>query len=142
MNTTLSGIYFELQPGIADSAAYQFELLDATPLISQHVQGRPYQLVSKNAEVLDVCAPVIFNGLIVGSIEKANFDWSTETINYQIFIQQPNYNLVTDNTLFWVESGIKFDLSADGISFKTGSLKKTADVVCDRCRGIMVDRKS
>ena len=124
LNTILSGIYFELQPGVGDTASYQFDLLDTPPLISQYVAGRRYHLYSKNAEVLDVGAPVIFKGVKVGSIEKANFDWLSETMYYQIFIEQPNYSLVTENTLFWVESGVELDLSADGISFKTGSLAK------------------
>ena len=124
LNTILSGIYFELQPGTTDSVSYQFELLDAPPLVAQYVAGRRYHLYSSNAEVLDVGAPVIFKGVKVGSIEKANFDWFSESMYYQIFIEQPNYNLVTVNTLFWVESGIEFDLSADGINIKTGSLAK------------------
>lgn len=124
LSTILSGIYFELQPGESKTLANQFKLLKDPPLVSQNVKGRRYQLSSSNAEVLSVGGPVIFKGFKVGSIEKANFDWSTETMHYQIFIAEPNFNLVTENTLFWVESGVEFDLSADGISFKTGSLAK------------------
>jgi len=124
LNTILSGIYFELQAGSSDTKAKHFELLPAPPLVSQNVEGRRFQLYSNTAEVLRVGAPIVFKGFKVGSIEKAKFDWYSETMYYQIFIEAPNYNLVTENSLFWVESGIELDLSADGINFKTGSLTK------------------
>ena len=124
LNTILSGIYFELQPGSSETTADHFELLANPPLVSKNVEGRRFRLYSNTAEVLRVGAPIIFKGVKVGSIEKADFDWYSETMYYQIFIAAPNYNLVTDNSLFWVESGIEFDLSADGINFRTGSLIK------------------
>ena len=124
LSTILSGSYFELQPGSSDTTSYQFELLEVPPLLSQNVPGQRYQLYSNTAEVLSVGSPIMFKGYNVGSIEKADFDWKTETMHYQAFIADPYSNLVTENTLFWVESGVELDLSADGINFKTGGLSK------------------
>jgi len=124
LGTILSGTYLELQPGSSEEAANHFELLETPPFISRHVKGRRFQLHGKNAEVLQVGAPVTYNGVTVGSIEEINFDWYSETMRYQIFVEEPNYNLVTNNTLFWINSGVELDLSADGINFKTGSLSQ------------------
>jgi len=123
-STILSGIYFELQPGSSKESVTHYDLLDSPPPVSKNVKGRRFRLQSNSAEVLQVGAPVIYKGVKVGSIEETNFDWYSETMNYLIFIEEPNYNLVTDNTLFWVDSGIELDLSADGINFKTGSLSQ------------------
>ena len=124
LGTILSGVYFELQPGSSEESASHFELLEAPPLVSKNIKGRRFQLYSKSNEVLQVGASITYRGVKVGSVEETNFDWYSETMFYQIFIEEPNYNLVTDNTLFWIESGIELDLSADGINFKTGSLSQ------------------
>lgn len=124
LGTILSGSYFELQPGNSDSIAYEFILLDEPLLGAQNVQGRRFELRSTSAEVLQVGSSISFKGFKVGSIEKASLDWPTETMHYQAFIKDPYFNLVSENTLFWVESGVEVDLSADGINFKTGGLSK------------------
>lgn len=124
LSTILSGIYFEFQPGSSDKTTRQFNLIPTPPLVSKNVKGRRFKLYSQSADVLQVGSPVLFKGVKVGSIETADFDWYTETMYYQIFIQSPNFNLVTENSLFWVETGVELDLSADGINFKSGSLTK------------------
>ena len=44
-------------------------------------------------------------------------------MKYGIFINEPCKNLIL-NSIFWVNSGIEIDLSADGINVNTGSLSK------------------
>jgi len=62
LNAILSGIYFELEPGSNETTSRRFDLLETPPLVSQNLVGRRFQLVSKNAEVMDVGAPVNFKG--------------------------------------------------------------------------------
>ncbi|MEI8640639.1 hypothetical protein P4S68_04100 [Pseudoalteromonas sp. Hal099] len=45
-------------------------------------------------------------------------------MKYGIFINEPYQNLITLNSIFWVNAGIEIDLSADGINISTGSLSK------------------
>ncbi len=122
INTLLSGIYFEFQPGTKDELSYSYRLLDSPPPIDKDIRGGRYQLVSSDAEVLEVGAPVLFKGYQVGQIETAKFDWQQQQMQYQIFVHQPYNNLVTSNSLFWIASGVEFDLNAEGVSFRAQSM--------------------
>ncbi|MGB0859787.1 MAG: intermembrane transport protein PqiB, partial [Pseudoalteromonas spongiae] len=79
---------------------------------------------SKNTNVIDVGTTIYYNGYSVGQVETAKFDWQQQIMRYGIFIRSPYENLVTENVVFWVNSAIEVDLSADGINFKTSSLAK------------------
>ena len=58
MNTLLSGVYIELSPGESSSRSSMFTLMDEPALISSEVEGKRYQLVATDAEVLDVGSSV------------------------------------------------------------------------------------
>lgn len=80
--------------------------------------------MSYNAEVLEVSTGIFFKNYKIGQIETATFDWKNQAMKYGIFIKAPYENLITLNSIFWVNSGIEIDLSADGININTGSLSK------------------
>ena len=124
LNTLLSGVYFEFLPGESDARTRQFTLLDTPPQIPDNIKGQRYLLTSKNTNVIDVGTTIYYNGYSVGQVETAKFDWQQQIMRYGIFIRSPYENLVTENVVFWVNSAIEVDLSADGINFKTSSLAK------------------
>lgn len=124
LNTLLSGIYLEFQPGSSDQRTNEFSLLPEPPLLSRDVQGKRFRLNSKNAEVLDVGSPVYFQNYRVGQIESADFNIESESMRYQIFIESPYDGLVTQNSMFWVDSGVELDITAAGISMNTPTLSK------------------
>ena len=45
-------------------------------------------------------------------------------MDYGIFIYSPYDQLITNNAIFWVSSGVDFKLSTDGVEVSTGSLSK------------------
>jgi paraquat-inducible protein B len=122
INTLLSGIYFEFQPGNTEERSYSYLLRDTPPLVGKHIHGGRYSLISDTAEVLDVGAPVVFNGFSVGQVETADFDWKQQLMTYQVFIKAPYQNLVTENSAFWVSAGIDFKLSAEGVVVRSKSI--------------------
>jgi len=124
LNTLLSGVYLEFSPGSIEDTSSYFTLLDEPPLIANDIQGGRFNLLSRDSEVIEVGTGLYYKGYKVGQIETAHFDWQEQTMRYQIFIKEPFQNLVTFNTVFWVNSGLEIDLSADGINIKTGSLSK------------------
>ncbi|PAJ76165.1 mammalian cell entry protein [Pseudoalteromonas sp. NBT06-2] len=124
LNTLLSGVYLEFSPGSIEDTSSYFTLLDEPPLIAHDIKGGRFNLLSRNSEVIEVGTGLYYKGYEVGQIETAHFDWQEQTMRYQIFIKAPFQNLVTFNTVFWVNSGLEVDLSADGINIKTGSLSK------------------
>ncbi|MCF7518079.1 MULTISPECIES: intermembrane transport protein PqiB [unclassified Pseudoalteromonas] len=124
MSTLLSGVYLEFSPGESKKLADDFELQDEPALIANNVKGGRFTLLSYNAEVLDVSTGIYFKDYKIGQIETATFDWKNQAMKYGIFINEPYQNLITLNSIFWVNSGIEIDLSADGINVNTGSLSK------------------
>ncbi|WP_036954949.1 intermembrane transport protein PqiB [Pseudoalteromonas sp. A2] len=124
MSTLLSGVYLELSPGESNRLKKRFTLQEEPALIGKHVQGGRFKLLSYNAEVLDVSTGIFFKNYKIGQIETATFDWKNQAMQYGIFIKAPYENLITLNSIFWVNSGIEIDLSADGININTGSLSK------------------
>ncbi|WP_213609595.1 intermembrane transport protein PqiB [Pseudoalteromonas sp.] len=124
MNTLLSGVYLEFSPGESKQLKKQFSLQEEPALIGKDVQGRRFKLLSYNTEVLDVSTGIFFKNYKIGQIETATFDWKNQAMQYGIFIKAPYENLITLNSIFWVNSGIEIDLSADGININTGSLSK------------------
>ncbi|GGE95046.1 intermembrane transport protein PqiB [Pseudoalteromonas gelatinilytica] len=124
MSTLLSGVYLEFAPGESKKLAEKFELQDEPALIGKDVKGGRFTLLSYNAEVLDVSTGIYFKDYKIGQIETATFDWKNQAMKYGIFINEPYQNLITLNSIFWVNSGIEIDLSADGINVNTGSLSK------------------
>jgi paraquat-inducible protein B len=124
MSTLLSGVYLEFSPGESKKLADKFKLQDEPALIANDVKGGRFTLLSYNAEVLDVSTGIYFKDYKIGQIETATFDWKNQAMKYGIFINEPYQNLITLNSIFWVNSGIEIDLSADGINVNTGSLSK------------------
>ncbi|ALQ56680.1 Putative paraquat-inducible protein B [Pseudoalteromonas issachenkonii] len=124
MSTLLSGVYLEFSPGESNRLKKRFTLQEEPALIGKHVQGGRFKLLSYNAEVLDVSTGIFFKNYKIGQIETATFDWKNQAMQYGIFIKAPYENLITLNSIFWVNSGIEIDLSADGININTGSLSK------------------
>ncbi|MEI5637498.1 MULTISPECIES: intermembrane transport protein PqiB [unclassified Pseudoalteromonas] len=124
MNTLLSGVYIELSPGESSSRSSMFTLMDEPALISSEVEGKRYQLVATDAEVLDVGSSVFFRNYKVGQVESAHFNADSLKMDYGIFIYSPYDQLITNNAIFWVSSGVDFKLSTDGVEVSTGSLSK------------------
>ena len=122
MSTLLSGVYLEFSPGESKKLKERFVLQDEPALIGKDVKGGRFQLLSYNAEVLEVSTGIFFKNYKIGQIETATFDWKNQAMKYGIFINEPYQNLITLNSIFWVNAGIEIDLSADGINISTGSL--------------------
>ncbi len=124
LGTLLSGVYLEFLPGQAEQATDEFKLLEGPPLISDTVAGGRYLLYSRLNEVAEVGTGIYYKGYKVGQIETAEFDWRAQTMRYGLFIRAPYDNLISQNIIFWQNSALEVDLSADGINVKTGSLAK------------------
>ncbi|MBD1583072.1 intermembrane transport protein PqiB [Pseudoalteromonas sp. S16_S37] len=124
MNTLLSGIYLELEPGSSSVKSSLFTLQDEPALIGSDIKGKRYKLKSRHAEVLDVGTGIYFRNFKVGQIESANFNTESLAMEYGIFVFSPYDKLISNNMIFWVSSGVSVNLSTEGIQVSTGSLSK------------------
>ncbi|KHN56569.1 paraquat-inducible protein B [Pectobacterium fontis] len=122
LGTLLSGAYIELQPGAHKEDKYEFTLLDSPPLASPDAKGIRVILDSEQSGQLNAGDPVLFRGYRVGSVETSEFDPKARKMRYQLFISAPYDGLVTTNVRFWKDSGVAFDMSAQGMRVEMGSL--------------------
>ncbi|MFC0227920.1 intermembrane transport protein PqiB [Serratia aquatilis] len=123
LGTLLSGAYIELQPGNKGKEGRDnFQLLDSPPLASPDAKGLRILLDSDKSGQLNAGDPVLFRGYRVGSVETSYFDAKLRAMRYQLFITAPYDQLVTSNVRFWKDSGVSFDMSAQGMRVEMGSL--------------------
>lgn len=123
LSTILSGAYLQLEPGRERDFQRHFVALDSPPITPSHMQGIRVKLTASDAGMLGVGDPVLFRGYRVGRVEAISFDPEERRMDYQIFVQSPYDQLVTDNVRFWMSSGAKLDLDSQGVRVEIGSLE-------------------
>ncbi|MFC0178805.1 intermembrane transport protein PqiB [Thorsellia kenyensis] len=122
LGTILSGPYIELLPGVSKESNNTFALLDAPPIAAPDAKGLRIFLESDEYGQLAAGDPVLFRGYQVGTVETSAFNHETKKMKYQLFINSPLDNLITENVRFWKDSGVNVDVSAQGIRFEMSSL--------------------
>lgn len=121
LNTLLSGVYIELQPGESTAQQLDHQLLDAPPVAPADAPGIRVSLTTANSGGLAVGDPVLYRGYEVGTVEHSEFELASRRTRYQLYIREPFDVLVTENVRFWLSSGFSFDLSAEGLQVDVGS---------------------
>lgn len=121
LNTLLSGVYIELQPGESSEQQLQHQLLDTPPVAPADAPGIRVSLTTANSGGLAVGDPVLYRGYEVGTVEQSEFELASRRTRYQLYIREPFDVLVTENVRFWLSSGFTFDLSAEGLQVDVGS---------------------
>lgn len=121
LNTLLSGVYIELQPGDAEQAQLEYQLLDAPPIAPADAPGVRVVLNTEDSGGLVIGDPVLYRGYEVGTVEHSEFDLALRRTKYQLYIRAPYDGLVSENVRFWLSSGFSVDLSAEGLQVDVGS---------------------
>lgn len=123
LDTLISGDYIELAPGFAENKLTEFTALTSPPITPIGTPGLHITLNSDKEFAYSKGDPIIYKGLTVGQIEDVYFNLEERIVYYNAFIKAPYHELVTSNTRFWDASGLKVDLTAEGISVKTGNVE-------------------
>ncbi|GAA0367372.1 intermembrane transport protein PqiB [Bowmanella denitrificans] len=123
LSTLLSGAYIKLEPGNSPQRSVRFKGLDTPPLTPAGAPGLHLTLSSGQDFAYAAGDPIIYKGLEVGKIDHVHFNVAERTVYYNAFIQAPYNKLVTSNSRFWNASGVKMDLSAEGLSIQAGNLQ-------------------
>ena len=119
--TLLSGAYIEIEPGKSNSERSNFVGLERPPVTSLNADGIHLKLLSKGSKSLNVGNPILHRGFRVGAVESKSYDDIEQVAHYDIFIQAPFHNLVTQNTSFWNVSGLSISTSTQGIEVNVAS---------------------
>lgn len=123
LETLLSGSYIELEPGDSKDKRTDFVMLSAPPIAGPDAKGTRIMLVASEAGKLAAGDPVMFEGYVVGRVEKVGFDVDKRQATYQLFIFQPYGRLLRTRSRFWLNSGMDITLNAQGVSIDFTSLE-------------------
>ncbi len=122
LNTLVSGVYIEIDPGEPGVEQLLFQGLDEPPLVRSDTKGSSYTLFSKKLGSLDVSSPVYFKQIKVGEITSYRLAADNQDIEISLFIEAPYDKFVTDHSRFWNVSGFDVDLGTNGINIELESL--------------------
>lgn len=122
LGTLVSGSYLAFQPGVSEKEASEFKVLDLPPVTALGQSGVRLYLSGKNSKMLGVGSPILYESHIVGTVEHAKFNPTTQMVDYTIFIHSPNESLLSSNSQFWLESGIHIRTDGTGVSINTPPL--------------------
>lgn len=123
LSTILSGGHIEISPGQSDITRYEFVGLETPPITPAGTPGLRITLNSDDEFAFTTGDPIIYKGLTIGRFEKVKFNFEDRIVYYDAFIEEPYHQLITKNTRFWNTSGLRLDLSSDGISVQTGNVE-------------------
>lgn len=123
LGTIISGSYIQMRPGESGKPAYEFDVLEQPPPTRPDVPGLTVELISQGDNTLSIGDPIVFKGQAVGQVETTEFDVETLQVRYRIFIESPYDQLISENTKFWLRSGIDLQLTSRGVEVQVGSLQ-------------------
>ena len=123
LETLVSGAYIELDPGSSDVSQTEFAGLETPPLVRSDTPGRAFVLKAPSLGGLSVGGPVMFRGITVGEITNYEAPTGDDDMTIHLFVRQPYAELVRNESRFWRERGVDFDVSPEGVRFSIGNLE-------------------
>ncbi len=144
LSTLISGVYIEMSQGTSEESEVEFTALDDLPVSPIGTPGLHITLNSNDQFAYQKGDPILYKGLTVGQFEDVYFNFDERIVYYNAFIKAPYHQLVTSTTKFWDISGVEFNLSADGLSIKTGNIETllTNGVTFDIPQGMPIGEKT
>lgn len=123
LSTIISGAYIQMRLGESEQPAYRFEVLEHAPAMRGDIPGVTLTLVSGEDYSLAIGDPVIYQGQNVGQVETAEFIATSQHTRHQIFVEAPYDDLITQDTQFWLRSGVDFQWTPAGFEVQLGNLQ-------------------
>ena len=127
LETAVGSKYVAVSPGPADTARqYRFAGLATAP--PDEIAGEGLELVLRGAQRsgLNPGAPVTWRGVDVGQVLSVDLSPDARHVDAGIRLSPQYRRLVSDNTKFWMTSGIDVHVGLDGIELHTESLATLA----------------
>jgi paraquat-inducible protein B len=122
LETILTGQYIQLSPGNSAKREDHFVGLNAPPLTPLGTPGRRIHLTTDGDFSFAAGDKITYRGINVGRIEEFEFNFQDGKIYYSAFIDAPYDQLITRNTRFWKNSGIRAELTSQGFAVESVSL--------------------
>ena len=122
LGTLLTGQYIRFSPGTSSELADHFKGLDAPPLTPLRTPGLRIMLTTDGDYSFSKGDMIHYRGITVGKVESAELNFVENKIYYIAFIEAPYHQMITAETRFWKASGIRAELTSQGLTVDTGTL--------------------
>ena len=122
LSTLLSGAYIGVDPSREGKPTHQFQGLETPPVVTIGQPGRHFWLYADRLGSLNIGSPVYYRQIQVGQVVSYDFSKDGRTVDVQVFVEAPHHLRVTENTRFWIASGVDVSLNAQGLKVDTESL--------------------
>ena len=122
LGTVLSGAYIGIDGDSTGTPTRTFTGLEVAPVVTYGQPGRTFKLSADTLGSIDIGAPVYYRQIQVGQVVSYNFAKDEKALEIQVFITEPHYKRITENTKFWNASGINVSLNAQGLKVDTQSV--------------------
>ncbi len=143
MSTLLSGPYINMEPSLEGETEDDFIARKEPPVTPIGTPGLHITLNSNDEFAYEKGDAVIYKGLKVGEFEDIYFNLEERVVYYNVFIEAPYHQLITQNTRFWNVSGVTFKLGVNGLEVQTGSIETllTNGVTFDIPQGMSIGQQ-
>jgi paraquat-inducible protein B len=122
LSTFFSGTYIGMSPGSNNDDQTYYMGEDRAPVIAPTEAGRRFYLLADSLGSIDIGAPIFYKQLQVGEVIDFKLLDKNAGVQLEVFIRDPYYELVHNNSRFWNASGAEFKFGANGATFRMESL--------------------
>ena len=122
LSTFFSGTYIGMSPGTNSDDQTYYMGEDRPPVIAPTEAGRRFYLLADSLGSIDIGAPIFYKQLQVGEVIDFKLLDKNAGVQLEMFIRDPYYELVRNNSRFWNASGAEFKFGANGATFRMESL--------------------
>ena len=122
LSTFFSGTYIGMSPGTNSDDQTYYMGEDRPPVIAPTEAGRRFYLLADSLGSIDIGAPIFYKQLQVGEVIDFKLLDKNAGVQLEVFIRDPYYELVRNNSRFWNASGAEFKFGANGATFRMESL--------------------
>jgi paraquat-inducible protein B len=122
LSTFFSGTYIGMSPGTNNDDQTYYMGEDRAPVIAPTEAGRRFYLLADSLGSIDIGAPIFYKQLQVGEVIDFKLLDKNAGVQLEVFIRDPYYELVHNNSRFWNASGAEFKFGANGATFRMESL--------------------
>lgn len=122
LDTILSGSYIQIYKGNSPNYSKSFICQKDAP-IGQDENGISIKLVGKNKKVISQGTQINYKGFGIGLVVGSYYDKVKNSVVYDALIKKEFSDLVTDQSVFWVDSGIDFSISPSGMNLNVPNIE-------------------
>jgi paraquat-inducible protein B len=123
LETIVSGRYVAVEPGPIDAPPRRsFQGVEAPQISKPTVTPLEILLEGNELHGLQVHAPIVYRGLVVGRVQSVGLSADSRWIQVRAAIEADYTNLVRANSRFWNRSGFRVDVGLGGVDFDAESL--------------------